>query len=100
MASDRPADPAASSDPPGMVSETDHELETPGTGSLTEDIRHQVELEQALLDSQKRLKEREEQVVKYKVEERHLLEEKDGARESYSVVSKAIPVKRKLLPSQ
>ena len=69
---------------PGMSSGADHDAEILGTGSLSDDIRHQVELEQALLDTQKRLKEREERVEKYETEERHLQEEKVGACECIS----------------
>ena len=91
MLSNPAGDPKSISEPvqppqgPHLSSET-------ATNSTPEDIRHQVEQEQALSDAQKRLKEVEDEVGKLKGEKQALQGEKAGASESGCKGPPGIPV--------
>nr|XP_031858524.1 uncharacterized protein CI109_006047 [Kwoniella shandongensis]KAA5525596.1 hypothetical protein CI109_006047 [Kwoniella shandongensis] len=75
------SDPTSGPDPSAEVQQTPVPSEQDATAvtSLPDDIRQQVEQEQALADAQRKVKTLEEEVEKVKAEKQVLVNEKDGA---------------------
>lgn len=79
MSSDPPADQEPITELQQPPSNPQPESQAPAIKSAPDDIRHQVEQEQALTDAQNRLKELEGDVERLKGEKQGLQGEKDGA---------------------
>ncbi len=86
MSSDPPAVGQTLSEPPQARSGADPATQTAAMSSLPEEIRRQVEQEQALADAHKRRKDLEAEVKRLKVEKQGLQGDKEGARESCLVL--------------
>lgn len=76
---------SSDSAPPGAAVE-DAQIAQPSTAGLAEEIRKQVETEQALVDAQRKLKELEDEVESIRKAKQVVEGERDGSSRFYALV--------------
>jgi hypothetical protein len=79
MSSEQPVDPKVTQEPVVEASQTQSQGSTSAQTALPDDIRQQVEQEQALADAQKRLKELEADNERLQKEKKEVEEARDSS---------------------